>query len=143
MVLSYLCKFKHFSCSKFFLIRKYAKVIQIQIQKSTTIVNSLNSYNNSFRKQKMVLSYLCKFKHFLCSKFFLIRKYAKVIQIQKLIKFIAQIENDFARAPKCIFSSGWWLQPELKIWPARAKTKRLPNIFSSGWCLQPELKIYF
>ena len=44
---------------------------------------------------------------------------------------------------KCIFSSGWWLQPELKICPARVKTKRLPIIFSSGPCLEPELKIYF
>ena len=43
---------------------------------------------------------------FLCSKFFLIRKYAKVIQIQKLIKFIAEIENDFARQNASLVPAG-------------------------------------
>jgi hypothetical protein len=33
MVLNYLFKFKHFSCCKFFQIQKYAKVIQMHIQK--------------------------------------------------------------------------------------------------------------
>ena len=42
----------------------------------------------------------------------------------------------------CIFSSGWWLQPELKICPAR-ENEAVPNIFSSGWWLQPEQKIDF
>jgi hypothetical protein len=45
------------------------------------MVNSLNSWIDYFREHKMILDYLSKFKHFLCSKFFQIRKYATVIRI--------------------------------------------------------------
>jgi hypothetical protein len=39
------------------------------LNKNGIIVNSLNSSNDYFRKQKIVLDYLFKFKHFSCCKF--------------------------------------------------------------------------
>ena len=53
------------------------------------MVNGLNSKINYFTKQKMVSDCFSKFKHFSCSKFCQIRKYAEVIKIhiQTLIKY--------------------------------------------------------
>ena len=61
----------------------------------------VNSLNNYFGKQKMVLDYLFKFKHFSFWNFCQIQKYAEVIQIQKYAEVIPiQKKLSFARKKK-------------------------------------------